>query len=61
MRDLVVALGLVLFIEGVVWALFPGGMRRAVEMLAELPPARLRLGGLIAACAGLVFVWLVRG
>ncbi|MCW5730277.1 MAG: DUF2065 domain-containing protein [Alphaproteobacteria bacterium] len=61
MQDLLVALGLVLFIEGVVWALFPGGMRRAVELLAELPAARLRQGGLIAACAGLFLVWLVRG
>ena len=61
MNDLLVALGLVLVLEGVAYAAFPGGMKRMlVEMLAQ-PEARLRTAGLVAAFAGLALVWLVRG
>lgn len=61
MDDLVVALGLVLVIEGVVYALFPEGMRRMMAQVMEMPPSVLRTAGLVSAAAGVVVVWLVRG
>ena len=54
------ALGLVLFLEGAVYALFPGGIRRLLEAVRTTPEDRLRIGGLAAAAAGLVLVWLAR-
>ena len=39
MSDLIVALGLVLVIEGLLWSLFPGLGRRLLEATAGLPPA----------------------
>lgn len=60
MSDLWAALGLVLALEGALYALFPAGMRRAMlEMLAR-PPQQLRLAGLIACALGVGLVWLVR-
>ncbi len=59
--DLVTALGLVLVIEGVVLALAPGHLKRALAMIEAAPPQFLRAAGLLAACLGLVVVWLVRG
>lgn len=61
MSDLIVAVGLVLVIEGALWALFPAGMKRMMEQLMQVSPEFLRRAGLGAAAAGLAIVWLVRG
>ncbi len=61
MRDLLVAIGLVFVLEGASYALFPKGVRKAMEAALALPPERLRAGGLVAAVAGAMMVWLLRG
>ena len=53
------ALGLVLALEGAVYALFPTFLRRIVRQLDMVNDAHLRLGGLFALIAGVVLVWLV--
>ena len=58
--DLLVALGLVLVIEGLIYAIAPEAMKRMVAQVLSLSPATLRTGGLIAAGLGLLIVWLVR-
>ena len=60
MKDLGSAIGLVLVIEGVLYALFPEGMKHAAARLLLVPPQGLRLAGLAAACIGVVLVWLAR-
>ena len=54
------ALGFVFFIDGEAHALFPGGIRRFLEAVRTTPDDRLRIGGLAAAAAGLILVWLAR-
>ncbi len=61
MGDLFVAVGLVLVIEGLLWALAPDLGRRMLEMTASLPDVQLRQAGWIAVAAGALLVWLVRG
>ncbi|MEM9279213.1 MAG: DUF2065 domain-containing protein [Pseudomonadota bacterium] len=61
MSDLIVAIGLVLVLEGLIYAVFPGSMRKMVEEMARLPDASLRSFGLGALCVGVFIVWLVRG
>ncbi|MCG8596358.1 MAG: DUF2065 domain-containing protein [Kiloniellales bacterium] len=61
MTEFLTALALVLVIEGLVWAVFPDQIRRALGRLAELPPEILRGGGLAAAALGTFCVWLLRG
>lgn len=61
MQDLWTALGLVLVLEGVLWALFPETMKRAAAVALTMPSGSLRTGGLAAAVAGLAVVWLLRG
>jgi uncharacterized protein YjeT (DUF2065 family) len=58
--DLLSALGLVLVLEGALWALFPDGMRRAASVAAAAQDGQLRRVGLVAACLGVGLVWLVR-
>lgn len=47
-------------IEGVAYALFPSGMKRAMAAVADMPPAILRRLGLLGAITGLVAIWMVR-
>lgn len=61
MDDLLAALGLVLVLEGAMYALFPQGMIQAMRRLPEIPPATLRLFGLVSVGLGWLLVKLIRG
>ncbi len=61
MADLAVAFGLVLDLEGLMWALSPGLARRLLEMASEVPPADLKKAGWAAVAIGAFIVWLIRG
>jgi uncharacterized protein YjeT (DUF2065 family) len=60
MKDFATALALVLVIEGVLYSLFPEGMKRLVAQLMMVPASALRLTGLIAAGLGVGVVWFIR-
>ena len=61
MDDLVTAIGLVLVIEGAMYALAPDQARRAMAALLAQPASVVRTGGIVAVLAGFVIVWAVRG
>lgn len=61
MTDFLTALALVLVIEGLFLAAVPHRLRQILELLAEVPPEQLRIGGLAAAALGVFAVWLLRG
>jgi hypothetical protein len=61
MNDFIAALGLVLVLEGLAYAAFPGAMRRAVEIMATSPDGQLRIAGIASAIVGIAIVWFVRG
>ena len=61
MTDFIAAIGLVLVIEGLVYAIAPGLVRSMLERLGEIDPGALRVGGLVAVSLGVFIVWLVRG
>jgi uncharacterized protein YjeT (DUF2065 family) len=61
MSDLVVAIGLVLVIEGLLWSLFPGLGRKLLEATAGVSEASLRFAGALAVAIGVAVVWLARG
>ncbi|GLK70438.1 DUF2065 domain-containing protein [Ancylobacter dichloromethanicus] len=61
MYDLIVALGLVLVIEGLVLAAAPGAVRRSAEAIGHLPDSPLRVAGIVGAVIGVAIVWLIRG
>ena len=60
MRDLGTGVALVLVIEGVLYALFPEGMRRMAARAMLVPPQVLRTSGLLAAAVGVAVVWWLR-
>ncbi|TLS67983.1 DUF2065 domain-containing protein [Mariprofundus erugo] len=61
MDDLFTALGLVLALEGALYALFPQAMINMMRRLPEMPPASLRLTGIVAVGIGWLIVKAVRG
>ena len=50
MSDLVVAIGLVLVIEGLLWSLFPGVGRKLLAVTAGTPESSLRMAGRCRRC-----------
>lgn len=59
--DLIAALALVLFIEGLLYAAIPTTMKAVMRQVLSTPANRLRLAGLVAAVVGLFVLWQVRG
>jgi uncharacterized protein len=61
MSDLLVAFGLVLVFEGLLWAAAPQLGLKLLAAAAQTPEQALRAGGAAAVVAGIVIVWLIRG
>ena len=57
MKELVIAFGLLLFIEGILYALFPSKMKNMLKVIEKLPANQLRVSGLLFAIIGFVIVW----
>ena len=57
MKEIIIAVGLVLFIEGTLYALFPSKMKNMLKVIEKFPVNQLRIGGLLFALIGFVIVW----
>tara|TARA_B100001250_G_scaffold182629_1_gene157170 strand:- start:361 stop:546 length:186 start_codon:yes stop_codon:yes gene_type:complete len=60
MRELVIAFGLFLFIEGILYALFPAKMRGMLKKLELVKDSQLRSGGLIFAVLGFIIIYYIK-
>ena len=60
MRELIIALGLFLFIEGVLYAIFPSKMKNILSKLNQISNTQLRTGGLIFAIIGFIIIWYLK-
>ena len=60
MKELIIAFGLFLFIEGILYALFPAKMKNMLKKLELVKDSQLRSGGLIFAVIGFVIVYLIK-
>ena len=60
MKELVIALGLLLFLEGILYALFPSKMKNMLKTIEKLDPNQLRTGGLIFALIGFLIIWYTK-
>ncbi len=58
MAWIALGLGLVLVIEGLVFALAPSRLDEIVEMMAKLSREQRRAIGLVAVAIGVLLVWL---
>ena len=60
MRELVIAFGLFLFIEGILYALFPVKMKRMLKKLELVKDSQLRSVGLIFAVIGFIIIYFIK-
>jgi len=58
-KELVIALALVLILEGILPFLSPAALRRALQAIHGLNDRKLRAIGLISMCAGLLLLAIV--
>jgi len=60
MKELIIAFGLFLFIEGILYALFPSKMKSMLLKLNDVTNSQLRTGGLIFTVIGFIIIWYVK-
>ena len=60
MTELIIAFGLFLFIEGILYALFPSKMKNMLSKLNEVNDSQLRTGGLVFAVIGFLIIWYLK-
>ena len=60
MRELIIAFGLFLFIEGILYALFPSKMKNMLKKIEFINDAQLRTGGLVFAIIGFVIIYYTK-
>ena len=57
MKELIIAFGLFLFIEGILYALFPSKMKNMLKKIDTIKYNKLRTTGFIFALIGFGIVW----
>ena len=60
MRELIIAFGLFLFIEGILYAIFPSKMKSMLKKLELIKESQLRSGGLIFAVIGFLIIYYIK-
>ena len=60
MRELIIAFGLFLFIEGILYAIFPSKMKNMIKKLELIKDSQLRTGGLIFAIIGFIIIYYIK-
>ena len=60
MKELISAFGLFLFIEGILYAIFPSKMRSMLKKLELIKDSQLRSGGLIFAVLGFIIIYYMK-
>lgn len=60
MSTILLAVGLVLVVEGLVFALAPSRLDEVLEMLRKMPSDTRRILGLSALAVGVLMIWISR-
>ena len=57
MKELIIAFGLFLFIEGILYAIFPSKMKSMLKKLELINVNQMRVSGLIFAILGFIIIY----
>ena len=60
MKELIIAFGLFLFIEGILYAIFPSKMKNMLKKIELVNDSQLRAGGLIFAIMGFIIIYYIK-
>jgi len=60
MDQIFTAIGLLLFIEGLLYTMFPGSMKKMLNSMKNFSEQKLRIGGLIFAIIGFIIIAYIK-
>ena len=60
MKDLITALGLIFFLEGLLIAIFPSRIKNMLKLIETMPENKLRYSGIFFLSLGFVIIWYMR-
>ena len=60
MNELIIAFGLFLFIEGILYAIFPSKMKNMIKKIELIKNGQLRVAGLIFAVIGFIIIYYIK-
>ena len=60
MKDLISALGLLLFLEGLFFAIFPTKIKNMIKAIEKIPENKLRSMGIFFLILGFLIVWYIK-
>jgi|TARA_B100001063_G_scaffold84700_1_gene78955 uncharacterized protein YjeT (DUF2065 family) len=60
MKELIIAFGLFLFIEGLLYAIFPSKMKNMLKKLDLINDNQLRTGGLVFLIIGFIIIYYAK-
>jgi len=59
-NDLITAIGLLFFIEGLFLAIFPSRIKNILELIKDTPINKLRTFGLVFLVIGFAIIWYIK-
>jgi uncharacterized protein YjeT (DUF2065 family) len=60
MDEIFTAIGLLLFIEGLFYTMFPGSMKKMLNSMKDFSEQKLRIGGLIFSIIGFIIIAYIK-
>ncbi len=60
MKELIIAFGLFLFLEGILYAIFPSKMKSMLKKLELIKDNQLRVAGLFFAIIGFIIIYYMK-
>jgi len=59
-KELIIAIGLVFFVEGLLLAIFPSRIKSIIEIIKNTQESKLRLLGTIFLIIGFLIIWYTK-
>ena len=60
MREFIIAIGLIFFIEGLFLAIFPSRIKNILEIIKNTSESKLRSIGLVFLIIGFLIIWYIK-
>ena len=60
MKEFIIAIGLIFFVEGLFLAIFPSRIKSILELIKNTPENKLRLLGVVFLIIGFLIIWYIK-
>ena len=59
-KEFIIAIGLIFFIEGLICALFPSKIKNMTKLIEAMPANNLRILGVVFTVIGFIIIWYIK-